>query len=474
MKQTIVLIIIMLYAFSKVQCQKSLPVITYSTYYGSMGTDDADAVTVDLDGNIYLGCHSNSSNLPRVEKNPYTLKGGMDAFLIKLNAKGDKVAYLAQFGGSKWDAIQGLISDDKGNIYAVGTTYSQDFPIHKNGFQTKFGGKSDAFLLKINSLGELVWSTFLGGSQDEDGRDVKIDRQGNVHIIGRTESSDFPISDNAFQSRLAGGRDVFITTFNSKGKLLMSTCLGGSGNDTGFSLAIDSMGRCIISGTTDSSDFPIKSPLQESNSGANDIFLAVFDKTLSNLEFSSYLGGKENDQLYGIDIGPKGDIFLMGMTSSLDFPTTKDSFQTTFNGERDVFVTRLNLRKNRIVYSTYLGGKSAESPRNFVVDKKGIAYIIGQTNSSNFPIVSNQKVKLNGRSDAFITMLNSKGSFLIYSNIFGGEGTEMFEGIAIGADGALTLSGLSNSKDFPVKNSIQDTFMGGRFDIVVMRLNGLN
>lgn len=441
----------------------------YSTYYGNIGTDDADAVAVDLEGNIYLGCHSNSTNLLGVVEYPYTLNGEMDAFVVKLNNKGDKVTYLTQLGGSKWDAIQGLISDIEGNIYAVGTTYSPDFPIDENGFQTKFRGKSDAFVLKLNSNGKVVWSTFLGGSEDEDGRDIKIDQQGNIHIVGRTESHDFPVLVGAFQTELAGGRDAFIATFTPNGILLATSYLGGSGNDTGFSLALDSIGRCVISGTTDSKDFPVKNPFQTNSKGANDIFLAVFDKTISKLEFSSYLGGKKNDQLYGIDIGPTGDIFLMGMTNSLDFPTTKNSFQPTFNGERDAFITRLNLQENSIVWSSYLGGESAENPRNLVVDKNGNTYIIGQTNSSNFPSSNSQKVRLNGRSDAFIAMINPKGSSLIYSNIFGGKGTEMFEGIAIGVDESLTLSGLSDSKDFPVKNPIQDTFLGGRFDIIVTR-----
>lgn len=470
-KILIVAMITLLFAGNKLYSQELPSKILYSTYYGNTGTDDADVVAVDLVGNTYLGCHSSSTHLPGANGYPYTLSGGMDAFLIKLNKEGSEVGYLIKLGGSKWDAIQGLAADSLGNIYGVGTTYSSDFPINANAFQPNFGGKSDAFVVKISPEGKVIWSTFLGGKKDEDGRDIAIDRYGNVHIIGRTASKDFPISDEALQSKSAGGIDAFVATLDANGKMLTSTYLGGTGDDIGFSIELDSVGQLYIGGTTNSLDFPVKNAIQEQNRGGNDVFLAVIDPTRSFIDFASYLGGEGADQLYTIDINAFGDVFIMGVTNSSNFPTTEGTFQPDFGGMRDVFITRLNLQKKEVVFSTYLGGKKDDNPRNLVLNNKGHAFVVGNTASANFPVVKTQKADLLGSHDAFVTMLDLSGSFLHYSALFGGNGDDLFEGLAIGTDGSLTMSGASNSTDFPIKNPLQSTFLGGRFDMIVTRLS---
>lgn len=470
-KLLITVTIILIFTKKKLYCQELAPSIVYSTYLGSFGTDDADVVAVDPAGNTYLGCHSNSVNLLGDDKHPYVPKGGMDAFVVKLNNQGTEVNYLTHLGGTKWDAVQGIISDSLGNIYAVGTTYSSDFPINSNGYQSNFGGKSDAFVVKLNPDGKVVWSTFLGGSNDEDGRGIAIDQDGNIHIIGRTASNDFPTSDGAIQSKSAGKIDAFITTLDANGKMLTSTYLGGSGDDIGFAIALDSIGQLYIAGTTNSSNFPIKNAIQEENKGEDDTFLAIIDPTRSVIKFASYFGGGKSERLYSIDLDSSGDVFMMGFTNSSNYPTTTGAFQPDFGGVRDAFVTKINLQKRAVVYSTYLGGKNNDSPRNLAVDEKGNAFIVGFTGSNNFPVNSPQESNLRGKTDAFVTILDSSGSFLQYSTLFGGKGRDFFEGIAIGADGSLTVSGGSGSIDFPTVNSIQDTFLGGRFDIVVARFN---
>jgi len=464
-----IVLFILCVVVSKMQGQELKPTIVYSTYYGDVGTDDADAVTVDPFGNTYLGCHSNSSNLFKDSKNAYTLRGGMDAFVIKLNSKGSEVSYLTHLGGSKWDAIQGLISDSIGNIYAVGTTYSFDFPVDSNGFQPTFGGESDAFVIKLNPAGKVMWSTFLGGSNDEDGRDIAIDRDGNVYVIGRTASDDFPILPNALQPNSAGGIDVFVATLDTNGKVKATTYFGGSGDDIGFGIEEDKTGKLYLAGTTNSTDFPVYNALQKSNHGDDDLFFAMMDARRPILEYASYWGGKGTDKCYSIEIGPSGDLYILGVTSSSDLPITKDPFQQKFQGETDAFVSRLNLKNQSVIYSTYLGGENEDSPRNLAVDKYGNAYVVGKTTSNNFPMTNQQQNKRGGRTDAFVTMINSNGSHLIYSTLCGGNGLETFEGAAIGTDGSLTVSGLSNSTNFPLVNSIQNTFLGGRFDIITIR-----
>ena len=393
-KLLITILITLLFVKNKVHGQELSTTRLFSTYYGSIGTDDADVVAVDLEGNTYLGCHSSSANLPGFDKHPYTLSGGMDAFIVKLNNTGTEVCYLRQFGGSKWDAVQGIISDSKGFIYAVGTTYSPDFPIQTNGFQPNFGGKSDAFVLKLDQQGRVIWSTFLGGDEDEDGRAIILDEQGKIYVVGRTKSKDFPTTDTAMQPKLAGGTDAFVTTLNTNGKVLASTYLGGSKDDIGFSIALDNNNHIYIAGTTSSSDFPTKNSLQSKNNGGDDAFLTVIDPLSSVITFSSYIGGAKNERLYNIDLDTSGNAYLMGFTYSSDYPTTQEAFQSKQAGLRDVYISKLDLLKRKLVYSTYIGGSNDDSPKNLMVNKDGIAYIIGSTNSMDFPTTSKKRVNL--------------------------------------------------------------------------------
>ena len=466
----ITLLIILLFTHYRMHSQDTNSEIVFSTYLGNIGDDDADVVTVDENGNTYLGCHSNSANLNLPDKKQYNLKNGIDAFVVKLNANGTKVDYITQLGGTQWDAVQGITSDSQGNIYAVGTTYSTDFPINTNGFQSKFGGMSDAFVLKLNAEGNVIWSTFLGGSKNEDGRGIALDQHGNVHIVGRTESNDFPTLPNSLQPQSSGEIDTFFATFNSEGKMITTSYLGGAGNDIGFSIDVDSKGRRYIAGTTNSSDFPLLNAIQKVNKGKDDIFFAVIDATGSTLEYASYLGGDETEQLYGLDLGPNGNVFLTGITNSPDFPTTENGYQPAHSGKSDVFVSRFNIQEKRMIYSTFLGGEGKDSSRDIIIDDEGNAFIVGKTTSTNFPVVNNSNSTLRGRTDAFITLLNSSGSSLIYSTIFGGQGMETFEGLALGSDGSLTVSGLSSSLDYPTVNPIQNSCIGGRFDMITTRL----
>lgn len=469
-KQLITALTILLITSNNLFGQQSSPSILYSSYYGGLGADDADVVTVDLAGNIYLGCHANSKGLLGVNNQQYDLSGGIDAFVVKLNNEGSEVRYLAHLGGSKWDAVQGLVTDTEGNLYAVGTTYSDDFPVNTDSLQPNFGGESDAFVVKLNPKGKVIWSTFLGGNNNEDGRGIIIDKQGNVHVIGRTESENFPVTEGVLQSKLAGGVDAFITTFDTNGKMISSTFLGGTNDDIGYSIALDNNDALYVAGTTNSINFPLKNAIQDKNQGENDIFLAVMDMSKKELEFSSYFGGTKEDKLYNVALDSLGNTFIMGMTFSSDFPTTQRSFQSDFGGIRDAFVTKLNLKERSIIYSTYLGGDKEDTPRNLAVNKKGYAYVVGITLSDNFPTKNLQKTQVRGRSDAFITMLNPEGSGLQHSFLYGGDGDDVFEGVTIGVDGSLTLSGGTNSTNFPLVKPLQSTFHGGKLDMIITRL----
>lgn len=451
-------------------CQQLVHETLFSTLYGSRGTDDADVVAVDNEGNTYLGCHSTSANLPGSDRFPYALSGGMDAFVIKLNHTGTEVFYITQLGGAKWEAVQGIVVDDSGFVYAVGTTYSSGFPVTSQGFQSRFGGKSDAFVVKLDPKGNVVWSTLLGGRRDEDGRSIVLGERGKVHVVGRTASNNFSTTESALQPKLAGDVDAFVTTLDQDGRLISSTYLGGSGNDVGFDIEVGPAGRLYVAGTTGSQDFPVKNALQSENGGQDDAFLAVLDERTSEMEFSSYLGGAGAERLYSIALDASGGVFMMGFTDSPNFIITEGAFQAEVGGGRDAFVTRIDLRKREWKYSTYLGGEGNDSPRNLLVTPEGAAVVVGFTESNWFPTSTATGSGISGEADAFVAVLDPSGASLSYSHLFGGNGDDFFEGIALGPDGSFTLSGGSSSMDFPLVSPLQKVFQGGRFDILVSRI----
>ncbi len=450
--------------------QQYEPVVSFSTFIGGTGADDCDGIAVDLHGNTYLGCHSDSQMLLKNQAHVYKLVGGMDAFVIKLGENGEE--QIIHLGGDEWDAVQALVTDSAGYVYAVGSTYSANFPVTKNAFQGSFGGESDAFLTKLDPSGKIVWTTFLGGDKDEDGRDIALDSFGNIHIIGRTESTNFPTTSNAVQSRLAGSTDAFFATFDHQGQLIASTFLGGKGDDKASALAIDKSGRRYFVGSTTSTDFPVQGVVPSFLSGEEDMFVAVFDSTGSTLEYARYLGGSGDDKGVGIGLVSDRDIILTGITNSTDLLVTNGAFQETLGGKTDVFVARLQFEEPELIYLTYLGGAGADRVRRMVIDGRGSAFIVGQTGSSSFSSQGRAGIELLDKEDAFLTILDPTGSNALFAHQYGGQGTDAFEDIALAADASsVTIAGLSNSPDFPTVAPLQEKFKGGRFDIVVVRLD---
>src|SRR5204862_384833 len=191
--------------------------------------------------------------------------GAADAVVTKLNPTGSALVYSTYLGGSSSDAGYGIAVDAAGNAYVTGGTGSTDFPTTIGAFQTtKGGGFRDAFVTKLNPTGSaLVYSTYLGGSGDDYGEGIKLDTPGNAYVTGGTGSTDFPTTAGAIQTTFGGGGgfgcggDAFVTKLNPTGSALVySTYLGGSGNDYGYGIAVDTLGNAYVTGVTFSTDFP--------------------------------------------------------------------------------------------------------------------------------------------------------------------------------------------------------------------------
>ena len=325
--------------------------LVYSTYLGGSGNDEGLGIAVDISGNAYVTGSTYSNDFPKAgTPAPFqgTLSGGSgsDAFVTKLNSEGTALVYSTYLGGGSNDYGQGIAVDSPGNAYVTGYTDSSNFPMVAGDtpFQDSNKGGSDVFVTKINSEGtELDYSTYLGGSSNDYGKGIAVDSSGYAYVTGYTfytYSSHFPTAGTPFQDSNEGGSDAFVTKLNSEGSaLLYSTFLGGSGDDEGLGIAVDSDNNVYVTGSTLSTDFPTENSVQSTKSVSYDAFIARFDSTGSTLLYSSYLGGNSEDYGKGISVDSSGNAYVTGSTDSTDFPT-KNPVQANKGVGSDAFITK--------------------------------------------------------------------------------------------------------------------------------------
>ena len=334
-----------------------------------------------------------------------------------------------------------------------------DFPLV--GFQ--LGVYDTALPLVIDPV--LEYSTYLGGSDTESGESIVVDPEGSAYVTGHTRSADFPTMD-PLQPAFGGVLDIIVTKLNPAGSALVySTYLGGSDNDTGWGIAVDSEGNAYVTGHTQSADFPIMNPLQAALGGSSDAFVAKLNPAGSALVYSTYLGGSDLDQGNGIALDPQGNAYVTGITYSTDFPTM-NPLQPGHGGDvQDVFVANLNPAGSALVYSTYLGGGDNDRGDGIAVDSEGNAYVVGTTSSTDFPTVNPLQPGPGGLSDAFVAQLNPTGSALVYSTYLAGSSSDSGNGIAVGPEGNAYVTGSTSSTDFPIasfqeeKAGLSDAFV---------------
>jgi hypothetical protein len=451
------------------------PILSYSTYLGGSGAGGAgNDIAVDALGNAYVIGSTNSTNFPTVSPLQLANAGDLDVFVAKLNAAGSALVYSTYLGGSSDDQGTGITLDSQGNAYITGATYSTNFPT-VSPLQPKKGGDWDAFVAKLNAAGTaLVYSTYLGGSGKEiylhsaTRAAIAVDALGDAYVTGSTNSTDFPTA-NAFQPVFGGGfdGDAFVAKLNAAGTALVySTYLGGSADDVGTGIAVDTLGNAYVTGTTASTNFPTANAVQPANAGSQDAFVAKLSPSGTVL-YSTYLGGSGAESadhsymgLTAIAVDALGNAYVTGSTESTDFPTA-NALQPA-NAGKDAFVAKLNSAGTALVYSTYLGGNGVEQANGIVVDALGNAYVIGATSSTDFPMASRlQPANGGGYEDAFVAKLNAGGTALVFSTYLGGSDFDAGTGIAVDALGNAYVTGITISTDFPTANPLQAAGGGG-------------
>ncbi|HYJ88611.1 MAG TPA: SBBP repeat-containing protein, partial [Pyrinomonadaceae bacterium] len=394
--------------------------LVYSTYLGGSGDpintnlngDDRCAkIKVDGTGNAYVAGETHSPDFPTANAFQGTYGDGLsDAFVTKLNQAGSALVYSTFIGGNVFDAAHAIALDSSNNAYVVGRTTSSNFPT-VNPIQATFaGGSSDVFVLKLNTAGSaLVYSTFLGGSDFEAGLSVAVDSSGNAYLTGQGRSTNFP-TVNAIQATFGGGAiegDAFVTKVNAAGSALVySTYLGGTGEDVGFEIAVDSSGSAHVAGSTFSTNFPTANALQAALSGTSDGFVTKLNAAGSAFAYSTFLGGTGGDSANGIALDSVGTTYVALGTTSTDFPTVNPT-QAASGGGTDGAVTKFNAAGSALLYSTYLGGSGSDAALAIALDSAGSMYITGRTTSTNFPTLTPiQSTNGGGTFDVFVTKIS--------------------------------------------------------------------
>jgi hypothetical protein len=390
--------------------------LIYSVYLGGSAAEIGRDVVLDPSGNACVLGGTRSANFPITPGAlQTTLHGASDAFVVKLSADGSQLLYSTYLGGSGEEGFEGgsIAVDADGQAYITGTTDSLDFPTSRVTYQRAYGGgASDAFVSKLSADGSrLVYSTYLGGFDLDQGHGITVDSGGRTYVTGRTRSPNF-VLHNAFQTfRRSVLDDAFVTKFNISGDLVTySTFLGGSGTEVGYAIANDAFGNTFVAGETDSSNFPttpdaIKTEHSEVDTDGFVTKLKTTSAREDSLAGSTYFGGSGNDSIRDIAVNPAGVIYFTGTADSVDFPV-RNAAQSSFGGgTTDGVASKLSSDVKRIIYSTYLGGSEADSGVAIALAPASSAIVAGITESGNFPTASASQAARAGKKDAFVTLI---------------------------------------------------------------------
>jgi uncharacterized protein (TIGR03437 family) len=520
------------------------PAIAFSTYLGGAGNDSVHGVAVDGSGNILVAGVTSSTSLPTTStvaqpgysgSSQDTITG--DAFVASLNPSGAGLNWITYLGGNGDDLAYGIVVDVSGNPYITGMTNSLNFPVKNAAFGSFLGAGGnklnplgDAFLVKLNTSGQIAYSTYFGGSADDWGMAVAVDGSSAAYIAGFTLSTNLPVGASSWQKGYKGNGgnpdyctgcgpvitsgDAFAAKFDANGKLVWTTYVGGSKDDFATSIAVDKTG-VYLAGSTQSADFPVSAgAFQTQYGGASNVqaqpnmhmgdgFVVKLDLNGANLLYGTYLGGSGDDGIYGLAVDSNGAAYVTGATVSPNLPISTGAFQSAFKGPAsaplvtghptfvygDGFAAKLNPTGTALVYSTYFGGSGDDVGQSIAVDAAGNAYITGQTTSKDFPITGgaiqsayagdggeNQAI-----GDAFLLQLDPKGGIELYATYLGGSRNDAGAGIAIDANGNAWIAGYTLSQNFPTsKGAFQTAFAGSNRlgipygDAFVAKISGLS
>lgn len=406
--------------------------LVFSTFFGGTGYDAINDMALDPEGNLVVVGETRSVDLPTTDDAwQYDYSGGSafgwgDGFIARFSPDGQRLLYCSYFGADGDDKINRLALGPEGTLYVTGQTDSQKFPL-RNPFQASYGGgDSDGFLAIFDpTFTNLVYSSYFGGENRDEDLSIALGPDGFIYLAGQTLSTNFPVTFGAFQTnhavveQVGENWDAFVAKFKpGAAGLVYSTYVGDATYDAAFAISADAKGCAYVTGAIsaswDDGTFPLGFQ-PAPGYGHLDGWVAKLKPDGSNFEWFSYLGGKGEgildnngeDVAYDLKLDKDSNVFVTGITESKTFPLA-GAFQTNYGGGlQDSFVAKISADGQKLLYSTYLGGSGEEWGYRIAVDPEGNAVAVGQTPSTDFPVIDPiQSTNAQPRvADAYVTRL---------------------------------------------------------------------
>jgi hypothetical protein len=461
--------------------------LVWGTYYGGGSYDYAKSISTDANGNVFVVGWTISTDFPTYDPGGGAYYqpacGGCstypyysDAFILKFNNSGVRL-WATYYGGSYGDEASSISTDANGNVFVVGYTYSTDFPTYNPGggtyYQPNNAGFDDAFILKLANNGIRLWATYYGGSSGDEAYSISTDANGNVFVVGRTTSTNFPTYNpggGAYYQGTCGScsgyynGNAFILKFNNNGIRLWATYYGGSNDDLAYSISTDANGNVFVVGRTSSTNLPTYNPgggayYQPNNAGSDDAFILKFNNNGIRL-WATYYGGSYADSAHSISTDANGNVFVVGRTRSTDFPILNPGEGAYYQPAcgscptwSDAFILKFTNNGFRL-WATYYGGNNHDVAHSISTDTNGNVFVVGYTESIDFPTYNpggGAYYQPYAGGDAFILKFNNNG-IRLWATYYGGSSGDQAFSISTDANGNVFVVGRTWSTNLPTYN----------------------
>ena len=439
-----------------------------STYFGGSDSEQSSFIGTDSSGNVFIAGITKSSDLPTTSgAYDASYNSGNDIFVSKFNSDLTQLLSCTFIGDASDEWVSSLVIDSSGNVFVARDSI---------GYTSTWNSS----ILKLNNdLTEILASANIGGYYIYD---MALDSSGNIFVVEQTTSANSVTTSGAYDESFNGDTDVLVSKLDNNLQLMASTFIGGTNGDYPYEITIDSLGRVLIAGITNSADFPTTTGAYDTsyNSGSDyNIFLSKLDNNLSGLLASTFIGTTTGNIDLTLNTA-SGSIFLAGYIPSSGFPVTSGAYDTSYNGgTTDIFISKFNSDLTQILASTYLGGNDYDSLRDLKIDSSGNIFVLGGTSSTNFPTTPGAYDKsFNGDGDQFsrsipgdviISKLNSNLSQLLASTYLGGNNGDIAYSMTIDPSGNIFVTGYTISNNFPTTLGVYDTSYNGMGDIFISK-----
>jgi len=421
--------------------------LVYSTFIGGSSDDEVKGIVIDQSNNVYVtgmtgGNNDDENDFPTTSGAfDEAYNGNSDVFVSKLSSDGSKLFYSTYIGGQYSEYGHAITLDDSNNAYIAGITISDqntnDYPTTAGAYDETFnGGYYDIIVSKLSSDGsEILYSTFIGGDGEDYAFGITIDKLNNIYIVGGTYiegggPTNYPTTSGAYDRFNHDWEDIIVSKLSNDGStLLMSTIIGGESNERANGIALDDSNNVIITGYTNSKDYPATKGTYDDIMNElyiYDVFVSKLSNDGSALAWSTFIGGKYNDFANGIVLDKSNNIYIAGETvgnignETYTYPTTENAYDRTHNDNIDVMVSKLSSDGSTLLYSTYIGGNGNDKCYGIALDKSEKVYITGLTSSKHIPFPTTSgaynEVHSNSVFDVFVTKFDKLATGILENN----------------------------------------------------------